>query len=353
MDATNFRIRIRKLMSEHSNKGYSDKQKPKDFANKIGVELFTLMNVFEEHNEPSLDLIERILLAFPKINPDWLIFDIEPMYRESAKYNSKNVCEPSAFKQFKHEKNQLLFDKVSEAENWEWTLEFIEKHKEQLNWRNLSYNYELPWCKELIELYVDKWDWSGITCVIAKMKNNKYKSQPNFIYYIMNSYPDKLNWSILCKEKNLEEKYLLKYADKIDWNTISSNHNLIWNRRFIESHLDQINWKILSENSFFMSTDSGQEAFRAKILHLYGNRLDLFLLSGNYDLQFTPEIIEKYKEKWDWHEMINNFRIEWNMEMFEKYDEYITKAVSPDELRNSHLVFLLMKKELLKYGLNI
>jgi len=351
MDSFNFRIR--KIIEKDSFKNGFDKQKQKDFANRLGIELFTLTHVLEENNEPTLDLIERILSAFPKINPDWLILDIEPMYRETARQKSKIICEPSAFGLFNHEKDQLLFEKVSEAENWEWTMEFIEDYKEQLNWKALSYNYELPWSREIIELYLDKWDWSGITCIIAKMKNQTDKSNARFINSMLNIYTNKLNWSILCKEKNFDEKYLVKYAGYIDWNVISANLSLIWNRRFLEAHMDQINWQILSESTLYMTFNSIQEAFKAKILHLYGDRLDLFLLSGNYDLLFTPEIIEKYKEKWDWHEMINNFRIDWNMEMFEKYDEFISKAVSPDELRSSHLVYKLMKTELIRYGLNI
>ena len=352
MNSINFRIR--KIIGDNSIKNGYDKQSQKDFANRLGIELSTLTHIFEEHNEPALDVIERILLAFPTINPDWLILDIEPMYRETVMQNSKKICEPSAYSLYENEKNQLLFEKVSEAENWEWTPEFIEKYKEQLNWKALSYNYELPWSKELVDQYLEKWDWRGITCIIANMKNNSSsKSSQHFSIYILRNYADKLDWRILCKENNFDEKYFSKYAKKIDWNIISANPKLIWNRRFLETHCKQINWQILSENSFFGNLNSRQEAFRAKILHLYGDRLDLFLLSGNYDLLFTPEIIEKYKEKWDWHEMINNFRIEWTLEMFEKYDEYISRAVSPDELRNSHLVYLLMKNELQKYGLRI
>lgn len=353
MNTFDFRIRIRKLISEKPLKNSFKKEEYEKLANKIGVEISTLANVLQNENEPSLDLILRFLLAFPKVNPDWLLFGINPMYRETPKQKTKEMCRPSAYEQFIHEINQMLFQKVSEAENWEWTLEFIEKYNLQLNWKFLSYNYELPWSKELIELYLDKWDWSGITSVILKMENKSSNFNSKFVNHIWKQYAEKLDWSIICKEKKFNEADLSKYANLIDWNAISANQSLIWNRQFIEAHLEEINWQILSENSFYRSLDSRQEAFFKKILHLYGDRLDLFLLSSNYDLLFTPEIIEKYKDKWDWHEMINNFRIEWNMEMLEKYDFYITKAVSPDELRNSYLIYLLMKKELQKYGLRI
>jgi transcriptional regulator with XRE-family HTH domain len=233
MDTTNFRIRIRKIIGENSIKNGYNKQKQADFANKIGIERSTLTHVFEEDNEPTVDLIERILSAFPKINTDWLLFDIEPMFRETVRQKSKLICETSAFGLFNQEKDQLLFEKVSEAENWEWTMEFIEDYKEQLNWKALFNNYELPWSRELIELYLDKWEWSGITCVITKMKDQTDKSNARFINFMLNNYTNKLNWSILCKEKNFDKKYLVKYDDYIDWNVISANLSLIWNRLFL------------------------------------------------------------------------------------------------------------------------
>ena len=353
MNSNNFRMRIRVLIGKNTYKNAFKKEEQNKFANKIGVEMSTITNVLYESNEPSLELIERILLAFPKVNPDWLLFGLEPMFRETPTQTSKELCEPSAYRQFKNERNDLLIKKVSESESWEWTLQFIENYNAQLDWKSMSYNSELPWDRELIELYLDKWDWSGITFIILKMENKISDSSAQFVNYVLEQYADKLDWFILSKNKNIDKCFLSKYADYVDWNAISANHNLIWSREFIEAHSDQINWQVLSENSFYGSLDSRQEAFRSKILHLYGDRLDLFLLSSNYDLLFSSEIIEKYKERWDWHEMINNYRIEWTLEMFEKYDLYITKAVSPDELRDSYLIHLLMKSELQKYGLMI
>ena len=353
MNLLNFRLRIGSLVGNGVLKDAFKDDKRDNFAKKIGIDKSILANVLVEHNEPSLELVERVLLAFPKVSPDWLLFGIEPMFREEPKPKSKESCNPTAYNQFLEDKNDLLFRKLSESENWEWTLEFIAKHAEHLHWKSLSYNYELPWCKNLIDLYVDKWDWNGITTVILRMEKKSSDATSKFVSYVWENFVDKLDWKIICKKRQTDEEFLIKYDKFINWDAISANHNLIWNRQFIEIHSDLINWQVFSQNSFHGSLDSRQDAFRKKIVYLYGDKLDLFLLSENYDLTFTPDVIEKYKDKWNWHELINNFRIEWNLEMFEKYDCYISKAVSPDELSNSHLVYLLTKNELRKYGLSI
>jgi len=353
MNSTDFRYRIRKIIGEKYIRESDKKLKQKDFAKKIGIEWFMLSHIMDGENEPTLEIIERILLAYPKINPDWLIFGNEPKFRETPKPKINEYCEPSAFELFKLEKRQILFKRISEEEFWEWTPEFIEINKEQLNWDSLSYNYSLPWNKELIENYLDKWNWNGITCIVAKMKDEGSRNALQFVNYVMKRYADKLNWSILCREKNFSDHYFTKYPSYIDWKVVSGNINFIWNRSFINKHLEQIDWQVFSESSFGGTQNSRQEAFRTKILHLYGKRLDLFLLSGNYFLLFTPDVIEKYKEKWNWHELINNPYIEWNMDMFEKYDSCISKTVSPDEFRSSYLSFKLMKQELVKQGIKV
>jgi len=49
MDSFNFRIR--KIIEKDSFKNGFDKQKQKDFANRLGIELFTLTHVLEENND--------------------------------------------------------------------------------------------------------------------------------------------------------------------------------------------------------------------------------------------------------------------------------------------------------------
>ena len=50
-------------------------------------------------------------------------------------------------------------------ENINWSVELIEKYKDQWDWFNLSRNTSLPWSIELIEKYKDQWhwDWGGLS----------------------------------------------------------------------------------------------------------------------------------------------------------------------------------------------
>ena len=45
---------------------------------------------------------------------------------------------------------------ISKNETLSWTLEFIEKYKEELDWNEISRNKAIPWSIELIDNYKDR-----------------------------------------------------------------------------------------------------------------------------------------------------------------------------------------------------
>ena len=42
-----------------------------------------LSHILSGRNKPSFDLVVKILRAFPKINPDWLLLDSSQIYRDA------------------------------------------------------------------------------------------------------------------------------------------------------------------------------------------------------------------------------------------------------------------------------
>lgn len=47
----------------------------------LDVQPSGISHILAGRNKPSFDLVQKILRRFPKLNPDWLILDKEPMYR--------------------------------------------------------------------------------------------------------------------------------------------------------------------------------------------------------------------------------------------------------------------------------
>jgi transcriptional regulator with XRE-family HTH domain len=71
------------------------------FSDAIGIQKATISHILSGRNNPSLDMVTKILTKFPAINPDWLISGVEPMKRTSGnsdKYSgSPDLFPPSVY----------------------------------------------------------------------------------------------------------------------------------------------------------------------------------------------------------------------------------------------------------------
>ena len=66
---------------------------PARFADKLQIGRAVISHILNGRNNPSLDVISRILLEFPEINSDWLISGKGTMYRNQAEKNKLNFLD--------------------------------------------------------------------------------------------------------------------------------------------------------------------------------------------------------------------------------------------------------------------
>jgi len=60
---------------------------PSYFADTIGIQRSSISHILSGRNKPSLDIIQRILRAFPDIDRDWLLFDSEVPQQSTPQIN--------------------------------------------------------------------------------------------------------------------------------------------------------------------------------------------------------------------------------------------------------------------------
>lgn len=61
----------------------------KSFAEVTNISQPIVTHITTGRNHPGLDVIQKILLSFPDINPDWLILGNEPMKRPGVEEQKK------------------------------------------------------------------------------------------------------------------------------------------------------------------------------------------------------------------------------------------------------------------------
>ena len=67
---------------------------PSQFADKLGVQRSGVSHLLSGRNKPSFEFINKMLVAYPKLNPDWLIMGIGKAYRDMPGAESAPQPEP-------------------------------------------------------------------------------------------------------------------------------------------------------------------------------------------------------------------------------------------------------------------
>ena len=62
----------------------SEQMTAKQFAAEVGIQAGTISNILSGRNNPSLDVMQRVLNRFRTLSSDWLILGVGSMYRKNG-----------------------------------------------------------------------------------------------------------------------------------------------------------------------------------------------------------------------------------------------------------------------------
>ena len=145
----------------------------------------------------------------------------------------------------------------------------------------------------------------------------------------MQRIADEGAWKELSNELSWTETLLEKFQDKIDWQELSGNRNILWTIPMLQKFKHRINW-----DKFSRCAD--EKTLTENCIETFKEKWDWSELSNNYSI--TNQLLEKFADKWDWESVIdgynnNLFSSDSAIEFYERYKEYIPAA----KLQNSRL----------------
>ena len=94
------------------------------FAQAIGVQRAAMSHIISGRNNPSLDVVMKILSCFPAINPDWLLLGKGNIFRENAKQPD------TLFPSYSTSKIEVLSDNEVQPSNMKQTNEMVDEKNE-------------------------------------------------------------------------------------------------------------------------------------------------------------------------------------------------------------------------------
>lgn len=145
-------------------------------------------------------------------------------------------------------------------------------------------------------------------------------------------------WKDLSDDFKWTEQTLEKYKDKVDWNEISDNREILWTPAMLEKFKHRLDWKKLSRTSDEALLDKAN-------LEKFKDFWDWSELSDNSDLKLSYELIDKFIDRWDWKKLIDRYSDEiYSIEFLEKYQDRIPVSELQDSLLWTALVRLRRKE---------
>ncbi|SHI60887.1 Helicase [Mesonia phycicola] len=208
-----------------------------------------------------------------------------------------------------------------------WSLEIIQEFEDKWVWGFLSSNTSLPWSEELIDFFKTKWKWHSGS---ASNFDNRF--------YTGLSFNKAIPWSI-----NLIEKF----KEKLNWSNLSSNQSLPWSEVLIEHFYERWNWEVLSSNSAIN--------WSLEMVYRWKNSLSLYYLShktylklpidfirdnadkfdwegdeygfsgglsDNPNLPWSEKFIEEFKDKFNWYRLSTKDFLPWSESFINRYEQY-------------------------------
>jgi len=141
-------------------------------------------------------------------------------------------------------------------------------------------------------------------------------------------------WKELSSYFAWNETSMIKYMDKINWNQLSSNRNVLWCVSILEKFKSKLDWNKLSD----INVD---DFFSESLIEKFEKYWNWKVLSHNCAIELTFELIDRFVDRWDWTGLIDNSSIEQlnSDEFLTKYSRYIPAS----EIESSSLWFNLVE----------
>ena len=91
---------------------------PAKFADSLDINRAVISHILNGRNNPSLDVVTKILEVMDYINPEWLISGIGNIYKSGAEAESRHI-EQDLFHQ-EHENHDQRADKIKQSQGFEF-----------------------------------------------------------------------------------------------------------------------------------------------------------------------------------------------------------------------------------------
>lgn len=260
-------------------------------------------------------------------------------------------CVSLTLKQLRTYKEILYWDYVSENEHIHWDTDIIdefidgllpmvtEKDEYHYPFSGLSNNRSMPWSVELIDRYIDRWDWEEMVfnnILPREMRlhyHDRLRDVDDYDAAEADSFGDfnvktkDFEWwrewfQIIEEIDEMKAHPELCISDpdriapeEVDWDYLSSSAHLPWSQELIARFHDRWNWWRLSANENIPWSET--------LLMRFEHKWNWTVISRNPALPWSESLITRLGMHWNWNEISQNEGLPWSYDLLKKFDCFL------------------------------
>lgn len=133
------------------------------------------------------------------------------------------------------------------SEDFAWTEQMLEKHKNKVDWKAISSNGNIVWTPSMLDKFRKFIDWHALSytgCETILTED------------CLEQFKDYWDWAKLSDNRNLELNYQLidKFIDYWDWSELIDRWDIskLYNADFLERYADKIPSSQLQDSSLWI-----------------------------------------------------------------------------------------------------
>jgi len=212
--------------------------------------------------------------------------------------------------------DRIDFSNLSVNSKVDWSEHLFEKYEDRLNWLNISGNNGIRWTLPMMEMCIDYLNLKGYDLLNLEFNSGmmsnleiveKYYGMFEPTWIFMNG---RLPWH--------KENLLERWADKLDWDGLSQNQNLLRDTLFFEQNMEH--WMENNGKRFSALSNCVTLPWTYEFIERFQDLWNWNILSYNPALPWSEEFIDQYADKWDWKGIYKNTGIPWTLDLIFKYN---------------------------------
>jgi len=250
-------------------------------------------------------------------------WNLDILMRFSKNLNLKLVAENTNLNE--ESKNficEQLFNKYIPTSHYRdlnipFTIDFIDKNKNVINWFQFSYNSHIPWSKTILEKFRNYWE-------LNVLSENPYLP---WSIELIATFEDNWNWFYLSRNPHIPWSIELieHFINNWNWNELSHNKYIPWSIDFLKNKFDKLCLTNLSGKYWpYSSLKYITSKEVAYIMELCWDGL-----SGNLLIPWSLDLINLFFDKWNWEKLSNNPSLPWSLDFINAFkDKWDWRALS-------------------------